>query len=336
MNTQVMEALKFRPVTMDDIEPVVKLFNAYSRWEVGKDQHKAEDLANDWKTPGFNLETDTQLALNAANEPVAYIEMWDMGEPHVKFHGWGMVLPEYQRMGVGTRLLNWLEDRARRAAEQAPANARVVLQVGVLSLNESANALLAKRGMEYIRSFYRMQIDFAAPPTRPQLPEGITIRSIEPGEEHVAIRCAYDSFHDHWGFVEEPFENYLERWMHHLQNDKDYDPSLYFMAMHGNQVAGVSLCYSQITEDPDMGWVGTLGVRKEWRRNGLGLALLQHSFDTLYRRGKPRVGLGVDASSLTGATRLYERAGMVVSRQTNVYEREIRPGIDLVTRTTGD
>jgi hypothetical protein len=34
--------------------------------------------------------------------------------------------------------------------------------------------------------------------------------------------------------------------------------------------------------------------------------------------------LGVDASSVTGATRLYERAGMRVYRDTVVLERPVR------------
>jgi len=50
------------------------------------------------------------------------------------------------------------------------------------------------------------------------------------------------------------------------------------------------------------------------------------------------VGLGVDAQSLTGATRLYEKAGIRVERQYDVYEKELRPGKDLSslwrTRTT--
>jgi len=41
------------------------------------------------------------------------------------------------------------------------------------------------------------------------------------------------------------------------------------------------------------------------------------------------VGLGVDAGSLTGATRLYERAGMRPIRQFDTYELELRPGRDI-------
>lgn len=41
----------------------------------------------------------------------------------------------------------------------------------------------------------------------------------------------------------------------------------------------------------------------------------------------------MDAESLTGALRLYERAGMHVIRQVISYEKEIRAGVDLATRS---
>ena len=53
------------------------------------------------------------------------------------------------------------------------------------------------------------------------------------------------------------------------------------------------------------------------------------TFGEFYRRRQKRVGLGVDASSLTGATRLYEKAGMHIARQYDTYEMELRPGRDI-------
>ena len=70
-----------------------------------------------------------------------------------------------------------------------------------------------------------------------------------------------------------------------------------------------------------MGWVGTLGVRRPWRKRGIGLALLRHSFNEFYRRGKRKVGLGVDAQNLTGALRLYESAGMQSTRRSTSTKR---------------
>jgi ribosomal protein S18 acetylase RimI-like enzyme len=78
----------------------------------------------------------------------------------------------------------------------------------------------------------------------------------------------------------------------------------------------------------DIGWVGSLGVRRPWRKQGLGEALLLHSFGEFHKRGQNVIGLGVDAASPTGATRLYQRAGMHVAAEYVIYEKELRPGRD--------
>jgi len=82
--------------------------------------------------------------------------------------------------------------------------------------------------------------------------------------------------------------------------------------------------------DPYQGWVGTLGVLRAYRRRGLAEALLRESFGAFWRRGERKVVLGVDAQSLTGAQRLYERAGMHVAARYARYEKELRAGVDLL------
>ena len=62
---------------------------------------------------------------------------------------------------------------------------------------------------------------------------------------------------------------------------------------------------------------------KAWRRRGVGLALLRHTFREFHLRGDTHVGLGVDAENPTGATRLYERAGMRVINELVLYEKEL-------------
>lgn len=68
---------------------------------------------------------------------------------------------------------------------------------------------------------------------------------------------------------------------------------------------------------------------------GLGLALLLHAFGEFFRRGYRKVSLGVDAQNITGALRLYEKAGMHVIRQMDMYEKEIRPGRELRVQEIG-
>ena len=111
-------------------------------------------------------------------------------------------------------------------------------------------------------------------------------------------------------------------WKHRdIESDK-FDPSLWFIAWDGNQIAG----YALNRDRNGNSWVGTLGVRRPWRKRGLGLALLYHSFGEFYRRGKRTISLGVDAANPTGATRLYQKAGMHVAAEYVTYEKELRPG----------
>jgi mycothiol synthase len=115
--------------------------------------------------------------------------------------------------------------------------------------------------------------------------------------------------------VTEPFE----RWAHRSVTRAGFDRSLVAIAAAGAEIAGYSIKQRRDGE-PDLAWVGAPGVRCPWRRRGLGLALPRHSFREFRRRGFPRAGLSVDAESLTGAVRLYERTGMHVARRDDCYE----------------
>lgn len=76
--------------------------------------------------------------------------------------------------------------------------------------------------------------------------------------------------------------------------------------------------------DPHKAHMNLLGVVPAWRRQGLGLAMLYEAFGEFYRRDKRAVDLSVEATNPTGATQLYERAGMRVVRQYDDYEKELR------------
>lgn len=331
MDTKIPEGCYTRPVTLDDVEKVVEIYNAESRWLNGVSELTVEEVRADWESPMFNMETDSMTVFTSDHQPVGHVEFWDLRALHVNLFAYAAVHPEYHHHSIGSFLVNWLEERARANIVKAPSGARVVLQQHVHSQNQAAKDLLTRQGYQHIRDSYRMQIDFNQPPTPPVLPQGIKIRSIvDAKEQRDALYARYESFLDHFGAVEEPFEDYYKRWKYFVDHDDQYDPSMWFTALDGDEIAGISLCYNTTDGDPDMGWVGSLGVRRPWRKHGLGLALLQHSFQEFNRRGRLRAGLGVDASNLTGATRLYERAGMHVTRIMNTFEIELRPGENLI------
>jgi mycothiol synthase len=330
------EGYTMRPVCMDDAEAVVKLENAWSRQALGLDKFTVEDTRGEWTSPGFELGRDARLVLAPDGQTVGYYEVWDSSDPHVRIICWGKVHPEHAGRGIGSAMLAWAEERARQSIALTPAGTRVVLVAFALSLDRPAETLLLDNGFEMVRHSLRMVIDMDGMPPEPLLPPGIVIRSMVVDKDLPTItRVVSESFRDHWGFVERPFDIELERWKHLIETFEPFDPAMWFLAQDGEQVAGVSLCYPYLPEESDLGWVGTLGVLRPWRRRGLGMALLQHSFRELHRRGRRKVGLGVDAQNLTGALRLYINAGMHSdeTRQSSVFEKELRAGVDLSTQT---
>ncbi|MEJ5309229.1 MAG: GNAT family N-acetyltransferase [Anaerolineae bacterium] len=333
MSAQSCQNYIYRPARMEDVEAVTNLFNVCSMEEVGAAQFVVEENRTWWQSPGFNLEADTHAVATPDGNIIGYADIWDV-EPHVRLHGWARVHPDYRHNGIGGHLAQWLEARARESIPKAPADARVVLLQSVITHDEVSQALLREQGYQLVRYFFRMVIELDAPPPEPVLPEGITIRPFIQGqEERALVEADREVFKDHWGYVEQPFEEEFARWMYRINNDPDYDPSVWFVAVEGDQIVGMSLCSPKMIEDPDMAWVNILGVRRAWRRRGVALALLHHTFGEFYRRGKRRVGLGVDASSLTGALDLYKKAGMQPVRQYANFEKELRPGVELSTQT---
>jgi mycothiol synthase len=323
------------PACMEDAEMVVKMYNEYSMELMGVEKYGLSDTLAEWSLPSTHLDQDTLLVFAPDGVLAGYGEYWDIAEPYVRKSLWYRIHPAYDGLGLDKFLVNWAEAKAYQDIERAPQGARVSLQGNSIILDKRMQAVFTGLGFTHNRTGLRMVIDLKEPPALPVWPEGIRAQPMIRGvDEPRLIQAVYDSFSDHWGFVPEPFEAYLERWQHFMDHNPDLDPGLWFMALDGNQVAGISLCFEKSHDDPDLGWVGTLGVCRPWRRRGLGLALLQHSFCELYRRERRRVGLGVDADSLTGATRLYLKAGMQPDPNKTflIYEKELRGGVELTTQ----
>jgi mycothiol synthase len=306
-----------RAPTPDDLNAVHAMLEATTLAESGEPDYPEEDLRDDWAE--LDLASDARVVLCPQGEVVGYGSVSHRGE-HVRIDGDGYVHPDHVGRGIGTFLVRWMEARAREHVPLAPADARVVLNIGVYGRNAAARQLLEGEGYAPVRHFWRMVIDLDVTPQAPVWPEGITVRACASAEDERLVFATLDeAFRDHWGYTPATYEEWERR-----AKDTGFDPSLWFLAVDGEEVAGALIGrYYQ-----GMGWVKTLGVRRPWRRRGLGQALLQLAFGEFYRRGRRIVGLGVDAANETGATRLYEGAGMRVAHEYAVYQKELRPGHD--------
>jgi GNAT superfamily N-acetyltransferase len=167
-----------------------------------------------------------------------------------------------------------------------------------------------------------MAIEFNTPPPEPAAPDGITIRSFRRGVEERAMYEAFEEAQaDEWGHEWMPFDKWL---YYFIEVEEEFDPEAWFLAVEGETIVGYALCRWDRAGEPDSSTVRYLAVRRPWRKRGIALALLHAAFGAMYRRGKRCAGLGVDATSLTGADRLYERAGMHMAFETLRYRKAIR------------
>ena len=299
---------------MDDVKGVADVIAARDIADYGSTDISVEEVQNYWQAPRFDLQQDARIIVAPDGLIVGYEEIYPRSEERLEFDG--LVHPRETGRGLGTLLLGWAEARARERVNEMQSAGQVILRGNTASVDQNASAMFNAEGFALVRQFWRMEIEMTSPPDRPAWPAGITVRTLRPDhDERVVHATIEEAFADHWGHVARSFED----WAHTVLRSDNFDPTLTFMAFDRHEMAGVAVCRYR-----DIAWVGQLAVRRAWRKCGLGLALLLYAFNEFYQRGDRMVGLGVDAQSLTGATRLYEKAGMRVTRRYDTYEKVLR------------
>lgn len=178
--------------------------------------------------------------------------------------------------------------------------------------------IAASRSYEKRRESLTMEIGFDEPPRDGDF-GGFEVRTYRDQDRDALIAALNDAF------SEDPFFQAVspERFDSQFASRHDFDPTLWFLAWDGDELAGFALDYPQLGTDVGLGHINWLGVRKPWRRRGLAEALLRRSFSELYARGQHRTGLGVDAQNITGALRVYERVGMHATIRFGTWQKDL-------------
>ena len=268
---------------------IAALLSVYSPEPVAE-----ERVRTNWSAPGIDMDRDSRVVVQDG-QVVGFASI-EVEETHVwlELHG------EH-----ALSLIDW-------ALPLAPGR----IYSGGWQQNAGVRAALLEKGFTLVRHSYRMGIDLGGPQPEPQWPDGLGVRGFRVGDERGVYETHMETFEDSWEHTRQSYEE----WAHWTLDREGFDPQLWRLAMAGDELAGIALCAVRPSQ-PETGWVGILGVRRPWRRRGLGRALLQEAFRALGARGCSRAVLGVDASSLTGAHRLYESAGMRVLATFDIYER---------------
>lgn len=333
--TDVPSPYRTRSARLGDLDAIWRLMVEVNLAEAGTPGFGFGEIEN-WLTgESIVIGEDVMLVLGEADALVG-VEIMDSREPFVQSYGLGGVHPDHLNKGIGTSMLEWARRQAIERIPKAPPDAKVKFLSVTAAEYEHSGAVMREFGLELARYFLDMEIEFDEPPPPPTVADGVVIRPFDPeAEMREMAQLTQDGFRDHYGFVETSIDQ-RERRLQHYMTMTGHDPELWWVASEKERLIAFNLCEPSHEGDDGVGYVASLAVLPSHRGRGLGRALLLTAFEKFHRMGKKGAALGVDADSLTGATRLYESVGMRPGTRYALWETVLRDGEDLATLELAD
>lgn len=330
----VVEDVTIRHYRAGDVPMLADLINEADDYDQFGWRTTVESLQHEWDDPLFVPERDGFVAVfgaGGAERAVAlgdvfYLPTSEESAENITVFCWHIVHPKWRGAGLGRQILARCYQRAREIVGDID-DPRPKLFRAMVGATDHHGARRARDfGMEHVRTFYRMEyapLNGRLP--APEVPEGLSIVPWSPAYDQATLDAFNESFRDHWGWREVSDEV----WQHHFHGPGSR-PDLWRIALDGvtGEIAG--LCIVTIDAEVNAqlgrqeGWIRDLGVRRPWRKRGLGTALLLSGMVALREAGMTSVRLGVDSDSLTNATRLYERVGYRVANEFWTYHKPLR------------
>jgi mycothiol synthase len=201
------------------------------------------------------------------------------------------VEPRWRGRGIGTALL-------QTAREIAPD--LFVWSHGDLP---AARALATRAGLHRVRDLWQMRRPLDELPPVPATPDGITLRTFEPGRDEASwleLNAAAFATHPEQG-----------SWTAHdlalRKQEPWFDPAGFFLAERDDRLVGFH--WTKVETEPEpTGEVYVLGVAPDEAGHGLGSWLTAVGLHHLAAKGLPTVLLYVEATNAAAVT-VYERQG---------------------------
>ncbi|MCM3693303.1 GNAT family N-acetyltransferase [Neobacillus niacini] len=295
--------------TVEDAQAITDLVALCDIEDIGEPDINLSDVLDMWNS--IPIETDAWIAVSATNEILGYgfVEVTGANRMDTCV----FVHPQSKNQGIGSLLLKKVEERANALAKGKAGKQTLMIQLSFS--NTAARKLVEDRGYQFSRLYERMKIQLEEQPNQQPLPEGITLRTFQPDQDEEAIFTIYDeTFQDTWGYTKKDFTTWITQ-----KKGDGYDPSLWFLVWKDSMPVGFLM--SRMQEDGL--FIDLVGVKREYRKHGIGRALLLHTFETAYQLNQKTILLYVDSDSLTNANRLYQQVGMRTHSQTAVYMKEL-------------
>lgn len=298
----------------DEAASVQAILDACETADMGEPRQHDTIIATEWRSPRCNIDEDWWVA----TAPVGGVAAagWLSPETAAAVTADHYVHPAHRGRGLGEAMLDSIEARAAELPPRTPDGVARKVVVWCEDHDVMRRASLDRRGFVMVRQYFEMEMDLRGHIPAPQWPAGIVARVFRQGQDdEVLYRADQEAFAEHHLFEPRPYEEWR---LFHL-DAPDIDLGSSRLAWDGDELAGFVLQFA----GAHGAVIGDLAVRKPWRGRGVGHALLLAAFSSSRRRGESVARLFVDAQNATNAVRVYETAGMHVSRRFDVLEKPL-------------
>lgn len=291
----------------DQVDPLSPEAGIPSVQELSESFSQAENI---------NLHKDLLLVeLDGQIIGFQWLRWWSQADGTWIYYHRGRILPQWRGRGMGTATLRWAEGRIRELAQDHPTRGKAVFRANTTSHEKEYNELLLTEGYSPIHSFIELGFDIAQPLPHVDIPNGFKLKLVKPEHYRAIWEANEEAFADEWGHRDRTELDYVR-----FLGNPNFDPSLWQIAWHEDEIAGVALC--EITER-GVGEISDLSVRKPFRAQGLARALIVHATRALIERQPKHVRIFTDTDDPFGARNLYESVGFRVLTEYIRYQKPV-------------
>ena len=299
-----------RPITASDLDELLELIRTSRRTDGVERSIGDAQLRHAFDDPRIDLERDSRLVVDRIGRTVAFVAAIPRQEASREARAFvlGEVHPDSRGQGVGSTLVRWARDRAVEVLRERSPGVPIALYADAPIDALDRIRLLEHAGFVTVRYFTDMERTLDDDIEQRTLPGGLRSAGWDDGSAG-AVRDAHNAaFLDHWNF--QPWD--AQSWSHNIADAPGLLRGATSIAIAGDTVAGYVIVFDSTDSHPDgrqSGELAIIGVRREYRGQGLASALITRSLEALAGAGYVRAELDVDAANSTGAVGLYERLG---------------------------
>lgn len=297
-----------RPVPAD-LQAVFDLEVRCDIRDVGFPDSDLPDLKADWSR--IDLRRDAWLAFNGRGELKGYAIVLPWFERGCRLAIYDDPGTEETDLFLG--LLVMAENRAAAFLRERDSLPDPAIFTHIADGNSHQKSVLEEAGYTIGKNIFTMHMDLHQPLPRAPLPAGVRVRTAVRGQDERALYALIQDAFD-WRVQE---SQTFEGWKDLMLRPDIFDETLWFLAEKDGELIGS--CLGAL--HPDIAWIRDLAVRKDFRRQGIGRALLQRAFDAFKARGYQKAGLSVEAGN-PNAVDFYQKLGMVQAAHLDEYVKK--------------